>query len=120
MAQDLERLTVQLSADIKSYENAMKKAVGVTNARAREIEKRYQSMNASVTGAFGRATTAGVAALGGALSVREVARYADAWTAAKNSLAVAGVVGAEQVAILDQLYNSAQRNSTPIGALADL
>lgn len=120
MAQDLERLTVQLSADIKSYENAMKKAVGVTNARAREIEKRYQSMNASVNGAFGRATTAGVAALGGALSVREVARYADAWTAAKNSLAVAGVVGAEQVAILDQLYNSAQRNSTPIGALADL
>ncbi|WP_186458309.1 tape measure protein [Neorhizobium alkalisoli] len=59
----------------------------------------------------------GVAA---ALSVQEVMKYADAWTSAKNSLAVAGVTGRNQANVLDQLYQSAQRNATPIAALASL
>lgn len=120
MATDFERLVVQLSADLRGYENAMKKAVGVTNSRARAIERRYATMQASVNSSFARLATGGIGAIAGALSVREVARYADAWTSAKNALAVAGTVGAEQAKVLDQIYESAQRNSTPLGALADL
>lgn len=120
MAQDFERLVVQLSGDLRGYENAMRQAVGVTNKRAREIEKRYEAMNSAVNATFSRAVIGGAGALAGALSVREVARYADAWTNAKNSLAVAGTVGAEQAKVLDEIYESAQRNSTPISALADL
>ncbi len=58
--------------------------------------------------------------IGAALGAREVLQYADAWTKAKNSLAVAGVVGNEQAAVLERIYQSAQDNATPLGALADL
>lgn len=99
MAQDFERLVVALSADLRSYENAMKKAVGVTNARAREIEQRYRRMNASIS----NAVTAPLAGLGAALSVREITRYADAWTQARNIIAAAAQSSGVQARSLEEL-----------------
>lgn len=123
MATDLEKLVVQLSADIKSYQREMQKAVGVTNAQARAIEKRYENMSRKLDSIGRRSASALIAPLTGvaaAISVNEVLGYADAWTSAKNSLSVAGVVGRQQVDVLDRLYQSAQANATPVGALADL
>ncbi|OKP79638.1 phage tail protein [Ensifer adhaerens] len=123
MATDLEKLVVQLSADIKSYQREMQKAVGVTNAQARAIEKRYENMSRKLDSIGRRSASALIAPLTGvaaAISVNEVIGYADAWTTAKNSLSVAGVVGQQQVEVLDRLYQSAQANATPVGALADL
>ncbi|KQX55644.1 MULTISPECIES: tape measure protein [unclassified Ensifer] len=123
MATDLEKLVVQLSADIKGYQREMQKAVGVTNAQARAIEKRYENMSRKLDSIGRRSASALIAPLTGvaaAISVNEVLGYADAWTSAKNSLSVAGVVGRQQVDVLDRLYQSAQANSTPVGALADL
>lgn len=123
MATDVEKLVVQLSADIKGYQREMLKAQGVTNTQARAIENRYRQMNKNLDAIGKRSATALIAPLAGisaALSIREVSRYSDAWTGAKNSLAVAGVVGRNQVDVLDQLYNSAQANATPVSALADL
>lgn len=123
MATDLEKLVVQLSADIKGYQREMQKAVGVTNAQARAIEKRYENMSRKLDSIGRRSASALIAPLTGvaaAISVNEVLGYADAWTSAKNSLSVAGVVGRQQVDVLDRLYESAQANSTPVGALADL
>ncbi len=45
MATDLERLVVQLSADIKAYQNGMQQAMGVTNRQARAIENRWRQAN---------------------------------------------------------------------------
>ncbi len=123
MATDLEKLVVQLSADIKGYQREMQKAVGVTNAQARAIEKRYENMSRKLDSIGRRSASALIAPLTGvaaAISVNEVLGYADAWTTAKNSLSVAGVVGQQQVDVLDRLYQSAQANATPVGALADL
>ncbi len=123
MATDLEKLVVQLSADIKGYQREMQKAVGVTNAQARAIEKRYENMSRKLDSIGRRSASALIAPLTGvaaAISVSEVLGYADAWTTAKNSLSVAGVVGQQQVEVLDRLYQSAQDNATPVGALADL
>ncbi len=123
MATDLEKLVVQLSADIKGYQREMQKAVGVTNAQARAIEKRYENMGRKLDSIGRRSATALIAPLTGvaaAISVNEVLGYADAWTTAKNSLSVAGVVGQQQVDVLGRLYQSAQDNATPVGALADL
>ncbi len=123
MATDVEKLVVQLSADIKQYQREMQKAQGVTNTQARAIENRYRAMDRRL-GAIGqnaaRSLIAPLAGIAAAISVREVLAYADAWTSAKNSLAVAGVVGANQADVLDRLYESAQANATPVGALADL
>ncbi|MGV2192223.1 tape measure protein, partial [Agrobacterium vitis] len=123
MATDVEKLVVQLSADIKGYQREMQKAAGITNRQARAIESRYQQMDKRL-GALGASAARGliapIAGIAAALTVDSVIHYADAWTSAKNSLAVAGVVGTNQVSVLDQIYNSAQRNAAPIGAMADL
>ncbi len=122
-ATDVEKLVVQLSADIKQYQREMLKARDVTNSQARAIETRFRKMNSNLDG-IGRGAAksliAPLAGIGGLLSVNEVMKYADAWTSAKNSLAVAGVTGTKQVNVLDQLYASAQKNATPIGALTSL
>lgn len=83
MATDLEKLVVQLSADIKGYERDMRKAVGVTNRQAREVENRFRQMNRNLDG-MGRgaaksliAPFAGIAA---ALGGRELIRMTGEWT----------------------------------------
>ncbi|WP_430259782.1 tape measure protein [Neorhizobium sp. IRS_2294] len=123
MATDIEKLVVQLSADLKGYQREMQKAVGVSNRQMKAIETRASQLDKRL-GAIGKNAAAGLiaplAGVAAALSIREVARYADAWTSAKNSLAVAGVTGQRQTQILDQLYQSAQANAAPVTALADL
>lgn len=123
MAQDLEKLVVQLSADVKGYERAMQRAVGLTNRQARAIENRTAAMGKRLDGIGKSAANSllrPLGAIGGALAVTEVARYADAWTRANNSLAIAGVTGARQADILERIYQSAQANGAPLEAMAGL
>lgn len=120
---DVEKLVAQLSLDIRKFEQASRQAAGITNRRAKEIETRFEQMNGRLN-QTGRdmmgALTGPLAGIGAALGIREIARYAEAWKKAQNSLSVAGVTGAQQVRVLDQLFDSAQRNAAPINALADL
>lgn len=123
MAVDIEKLVVQMSADLKGYEREMRKAMGITNQQARAVEKRYRDMNRnldSIGRSAARSLIGPLAGIGAALSTREVLRYADAWTQAKNALAVAGVIGENQAAVLERLYEAAQANAAPVGALANL
>ncbi|KRD56989.1 hypothetical protein ASE71_10580 [Ensifer sp. Root954] len=123
MATDIEKLVVQLSADINSYKREMQRAAGITNAQARAIENRFRGMHRrldTIGRSSAQALIAPLTGIAAVLSVREVAQYADAWTTAKNSLAVAGVVGDRQADVLERLYQSAQANAAPVGALADL
>lgn len=123
MATDLERLVVQLSADIKSYQNALNKANNVSNRQFKAIENRARKMNSNLDAIFSksfRGLVAPLTGIGAALGTREILQYADAWTSAKNSLAVAGVLGSQQRLVLDELYQSAQANAAPITALTDL
>jgi tape measure domain-containing protein len=123
MATDIEKLVVQLSADIKGYEREMRKARGVSDREARAVVKRWDDTNKRLNG-IGRNMAQGLVAplagVAGALTVREVLRYADAWTRAKNSLSIAGVQGTNQKRVLDELYRSAQANAAPIEALTGL
>lgn len=120
---DIEKLVAQLSLDIRKFEQATKQAAGITNKRAKEIETRFEAMNGKLNQSardMVGALTGPLMGIGAALSIHEVARYAEAWKKAQNSLAVAGVTGSQQVKVLDQLYESAQRNAAPLNALADL
>ncbi|MGV1769114.1 tape measure protein [Agrobacterium vitis] len=123
MATDVEKLVVQLSADIKGYQREMQKAADIADSQARAIEKRYQQMDKRL-GALGSSAANGLIAplknIASAIKVNDVLAYADAWTDAKNSLAVAGVVGENQVQILDKIYQSAQNNAAPVGAMVEL
>lgn len=123
MAQELESLVVQLSADIKRYENALAKAQGSTNRQMRAIEKRAQEMDRRLSSIGSNALRGLVAPLSGitaALGTREILQYADAWTKAKNSLSVAGVTGERQAETLKKLYDLSQANASPLEATVQL
>ncbi|WP_312530740.1 tape measure protein, partial [Paracoccus sp. (in: a-proteobacteria)] len=123
MATDLEKLVVQLSADIKGYERDMRKAMGVTNSQARGIENRFRQMNRNLDGIGSRAARSLIAPLAGvsaALSVREVARYADAWTVAGNKTAAAGQIAGMQARSLEDLNKIADETRSGISDTVDL
>jgi tape measure domain-containing protein len=120
MATDLERLVVQLSADIKKYENSLNRAMGVTNKNARAIESRFATMNKKLSSGFdGFASSAAraFALVGGAAGAKELL---DASTRIDNALKVAGLSGTELASVYDKLLVSAQKNAAPIETLATL
>jgi tape measure domain-containing protein len=120
MATDLERLVVQLSADIKKYENSLNRAMGVTNKNARAIESRFAAMNNKISS--GAATAAAGAArafalIGGAAGFKSLS---DSATRIDNALKVAGLSGAELEKVYQQLFASATKNAAPIETLVQL
>ncbi len=120
MATDLERLVVQLSADIKRYENALNRAMGQTNKRARSIERRFTAMNKNITSGFvglGRSLAGAFAVAGG---VRGIQTLLDASIRMENALKVTGLAGDELTRVYDKLFASAQKNLAPVDALVDL
>lgn len=123
MAADLEKLVVQLSADIKKYENALNRAMGMTNRQAKAIENRFVRMNKRVassmsfSGSFGRGLIGGLAA---GFSAQGVQQLLDSATKIQNSLKVAGLSGKELEQVYDSLFVSAQKNAVPLEALVTL
>jgi tape measure domain-containing protein len=117
---DLERLVVQLSADIKGYENALKKAQGVTNRQMGAIQKKALSSSTAISGAFVKAS----AQIAGALLASEVVRnygvLSDAATRVTNSLKVASLSGQELERVYQTLNKAALANGAPIEALSTL
>ncbi|NSL22027.1 tape measure protein [Agrobacterium tumefaciens] len=128
---DLERLVVQLSADIKKYDNAMAKAMGTTQKRANEIERRFLAMNAKVEKSFtnmgdrisssiDRAIGSAVSLAGTVISVREITAYADAWTEAGNKIRAAAEIAGVQTRSLNELKEGANDSRTEFSAYVDL
>lgn len=120
MATDLERLVVQLSADIKGYQNALNRAQGITNRQARAIESRFAKMNSNINASFKGLLTGSVAGIGAALGTREIAQYADAWTEAGNKINAAATSAGVQARSLSQLKDGANEARTAFGDYVDL
>lgn len=123
MATDLEKLVVQLSADIKGFDRQLAKAVGVSNKQFNAVERRARQMNKNLDGIFARSfrgLTAPVAGIGAALGTREIARYADAWTTAGNKIAAASQVAGRQGRSLIELNDIARSTRSGISETADL
>lgn len=120
MATDLERLVVQLSADVKGYQNALNRAQGITNRQARAIESRFASMNkrlsASYSGVAAGAAKA-FALIGGAQGFRQLS---DSATRIDNSLKVAGLSGEALEGVYQKLFVAAQKNAAPLETLVQL
>ncbi|MDH2092107.1 tape measure protein [Rhizobium pusense] len=120
MATDLERLVVQLSADVKGYQNALNRAQGITNRQARAIENRFRRMNTTIAASYtGLATGAAkaFALIGGAQGFRQLS---DSATKIDNSLKVAGLSGEELEGVYQKLFAAAQKNAAPLETLVQL
>lgn len=120
MATDLERLVVQLSADIKGYQNALNRAQGITNRQARAIESRFARMNSNINASFRGMLAGSVAGVGGILGTREIVQYADAWTEAGNKIRAAATSAGVQARSLTQLKDGANEARTSFGDYVDL
>lgn len=123
MATDLDKLVVQLSADIKGYERNMRKAMGVTNTQARAIEKRWTVANKKMDQIGRNMSNSIIAPLTGisaALSIREVTQYADAWTSANNKLNAASEISGRQSRSLEKLNVLANDTRSGISETVDL
>ena len=114
MPTDEQRLLVSLEAKIDKFEKSMAKAVGVANTKSRQIEQRFQKMNAHVSAGFGRIG----AAFGGAFAANELRQFADAATRIDNALKVAGLSGDELTSVYDKLKKAAIDNGAPFETLA--
>ncbi len=120
MATDLERLVVQLSADIKGYERALARAQGATFRQARAIENRFAKMNSNINASFRNVLSGSVAGIGGVLGTREIGQYADAWTEAGNKIRAAATSAGVQARSLTQLKDGANEARTAFGDYVDL
>ena len=67
-------------AKITTFDNAMKRADGIANKRARAIETRFAAMNKNVSGSLGAAGRGFVALAGVGLGVRGLQELIDAAT----------------------------------------
>ncbi|MBY3268403.1 tape measure protein [Rhizobium laguerreae] len=119
-ATDLERLVVQLSADIKGYENALKKAQGVTNRQLGAMQKRALASSSAISSAFVRAGAQIAGAFVAGNLLRSAAQLSDAATRISNSLKVAGLSGEELEKVYQRLNKAALANGAPIETLATL
>lgn len=120
MATDLERLVVQLSADVKGYQNALNRAMGITNRQARAIESRFEKMNSNINASFKGLLTGSVAGIGGILGTREIVQYADAWTEAGNKIRAAAEIAGVQTRSLNDLKVGANDARSEFTAYVDL
>lgn len=123
MAVTLDELRAVMRMEMNPFIKDLQKVNGVTARTARLVESTWLSTNKrldNIGRSMAQSLVGPLLGIGAALSVDSVAKYADAWTSAKNSLSVAGVVGEKQIDVLDQLYKSAQDNAAPLNAMADL
>jgi len=119
-AQDLERLVVQLSADTRRFENAMRRAQGVTVKELGKIERRAQQSASTIGASFGRLGGAFAGAFISGAALRNAQELIDTATQIQNALKVAGLEGEALDATYSKLFASAQKNAAPIESLVTL
>lgn len=117
---DIERLIVALEARTKAFENALAKANGTADKRARAIQRRFESMNKGISSGFseiGAAALRAFALIGGAQGLKTLS---DSATSIDNALKVAGLSGAELEKVYQSLFAAATKNAAPIETLVGL
>ncbi|WP_391564533.1 tape measure protein [Sinorhizobium meliloti] len=119
-ATDLERLVVQLSADLKGYQNSLSKARGITNRQMGQIQKQAASTGKAMTASLVQAGAAVAGAFVFTDVIRGIGNLSEAATRIDNSLKVAGLSGAELERVYEGLSNAAIANGAPIETLASL
>lgn len=123
MATDIERLVLQLSADVRGMERALDRAAKKTKDTARTVERRFDTMNTRITKIgkqLGRELGLAIGAIGLGLAIRETVEYADAWTTARNRLAAAGVALEDLAAVQNRLVELSQATRTGLNETVDL
>lgn len=117
MAKDVERLVLELSADVSRLDRGMKQGQAIIQRQTRAIERQFDQMNKRTVGSVTAMSSGINSAIGGialGLAAREVQQYADAWTRASNSIKAAGSTNEEASQQLDMLVGIALRSRSSL------
>ncbi|SKA31001.1 tape measure protein [Consotaella salsifontis] len=123
MATDIERLVVELSAQINKYDRDLRKAQGISDQRFRAIETRAQKMSKALQSSFsgiGRSLVAGLTAYVGVQTLGDIAKAAASYRDLQNALKVTGLEGEALAGTFNSLASIAMRQGAPLDALVTL
>lgn len=127
MATDLERLVVRLEAQMKTFENEMKRSRSVADRETKAIEDRFNKLGPNITRAMasaGKGVTAALGAISAGVAIREVQQLADTYTQAGNKIAASAQSAGKPIEDMGSTLNIvgdiAQRSRSSFEATADL
>jgi len=123
MAKDVERLVLELSADVSRLERGLKSGQNATLRATRNIERQFDTMSKRTTRSvtdMGEGIRSAIAGIALSVAVREVQQYADAWTRMGNPLRAAGLGQAEVNAKMDELVAISLRSRSSLEGTASL
>jgi tape measure domain-containing protein len=123
MARDVERLVLELSADVSRLERGMRQGQRVAEQRTRAIEKSFERMNQNTSrsvASMGANIQTAITSIAVGAAVREVQQYADAWTRMSNPLRAAGADQATVNAQMEELVGISLRSRSSLEGTATL
>lgn len=116
MAVTADTVQVRLEANTAKYVQNIQQADKVSSSAFNRMTASAKTASASINGALGGIAGAFV----GVQLVTASVQLIDAATGISNALKVAGLEGEELTRVYDKLFESAQRNATPVEALTQL
>lgn len=122
MATDLEKLVVQLSADIKGFDKELAKAVGISNKQFNAVERRARQMNKNLDGIFAKSfkgLATPLAGVGAALGINELRKMTDTWTDMTSRVDLATGSQEKGVEVMDRLGDMARRTYSDLTLTAE-
>lgn len=123
MATDVERMVLELSADVRKLDAGMKQGQRIIQNSTRAIERDFQRMNQRTVGAVTSMSSGIKASLAGlalGVAAREVAQYADAWTRASNSIRAQGNTVEQTAARMQELVEISLRSRSELASTVTL
>lgn len=123
MARDTEQLVLQLSADLRTFQNQMLRAAGEADRAAQRVERRFQQLNKTLVRdfqSFSNNVRTVLATVGVGMIARDVVELGDVWTRVGNRLSFAGVEAERLAAAQHLVADIAMRTRADLESTADL
>ena len=123
MADDLQRMIVQISADVRDFEKSMAKLEGMANSTFKAITRQARENSKALDNVFkelGNKASASLAAIGAAVGTKELIGLSDTWTTLNNKVAAVSQSTGMQARSMSDLVKGADDARAGIESYTDL
>ncbi|QHJ82769.1 MAG: hypothetical protein [Bacteriophage sp.] len=123
MADDLQRMIVQISADVRDFEKSMAKLEGMANSTFKAITRQARENSKALDNVFkelGNKAAASLAAIGAAVGTKELIGLSDTWTTLSNKVAAVSQSTGMQARSMSDLVKGADDARAGIESYTDL
>ena len=123
MADDLQRMMIQISADVRDFEKSMAKLEGMANSTFKAITRQARENSKALDNVFkelGNKASASLAAIGAAVGTKELIGLSDTWTTLSNKVAAVSQSTGMQARSMSDLVKGADEARAGIESYTDL